>query len=40
MEEVKIIARVRENKHNKQKIITVPKKSILKKGDYVELKKV
>jgi hypothetical protein len=40
MEEIKIIVKVRENKFNRQKIITVPKKSILKKGDYVELRKI
>jgi len=38
--EEKIIVKVRENKNSKQKIITVPKKSILRKGDYVELRKI
>jgi len=40
MEEEKIIVKVRENKSNKQKIATIPRKSNLKKGDYIEVKKV
>ncbi len=35
----KIIVKVRETK-NKQKIITIPKDSKIKKGDYVEIIKV
>jgi hypothetical protein len=37
----KIIAKVRENKFNKQKIVTIPKKEKeIKKDDYVEIKKL
>ena len=39
MEEDKIIVKVWENKGNGQLLITVPKDSNIKKGDYVELKK-
>lgn len=35
----KIIVKVRETK-NKQKIVTIPKNSEIKKGDYVEIKKI
>ena len=35
----KVIVKVRETK-NKQKIITIPKESDIKKGDYVEIKKL
>ena len=35
----KIIVIVRETK-NQQKIITIPKNSNIKKGDYVEVKKI
>ena len=40
MEEEKVILKVRENKSNKQKLVTIPKKSEIKKGDYIEIKKV
>jgi hypothetical protein len=36
----KIIVKVRENKKNEQKTITIPKSSKIKCGDYVEIKKV
>ena len=35
----RIIVKVRETKNN-QKIVTIPKDSNIKKGDYVEIKKV
>lgn len=38
--EERIIVKVRENKRNKQKTITIPKNSKIKCGDYVEVKKV
>jgi len=38
--EEKIIVKVRENKKNKQKTITIPKDSNIKCGDYVEVKKI
>jgi len=34
----RIIVKVRESKE-KQKIVTIPKESKIKKGDYVEIKK-
>ena len=40
MVEKKIIQKVWENKQNKQKLITIPAKSKIKKGDYVEIKKI
>jgi len=33
----RIIVRVRENKSNKQKTVTIPKDSKIKMGDYVEI---
>lgn len=36
----RIIVKVRENKINKQKVVTIPKESKIKKGDYVEIKKI
>jgi len=36
----KIIAIVRINKKNKQKTITIPKKSNIKEEDYVEVRKL
>ena len=36
----KLICQVRQNKTNKQKQITIPKDSKIKKGDYVEVKKI
>jgi len=38
--ENKIIVKVWVNKANQQKMITIPKKCEIKKGDYVEVKKV
>jgi len=40
MVENKIIVKVRENKSNKQKQVTIPFDSDIKAGDYVEIKKV
>jgi len=40
MEEEFIIARVFENKCNGQKIITIPKRFKVKKGDYVKVQKL
>ena len=40
MPEKKIIVKVRINKSNGQKTITIPKDSNIKKGDYVEIKKI
>jgi len=36
----KIIVKVRENKNNKQKQVTIPFDCDIKEGDYVEIKKV
>jgi hypothetical protein len=36
----KIIVKVRENKKNKQKTVTIPKDSKIKCGDYVEIIKI
>ena len=36
----KIIVKVRENKSNKQKQVTIPFDCDIKSGDYVEIKKV
>ncbi len=36
----KIIVKVRENKTNKQKQVTIPFDSDIKSGDYVEIRKV
>lgn len=36
----KVISKVWINKSNKQKLCTVPAKSKIKAGDYVELKKI
>ena len=36
----KIIKQVYENKKSKQKLVTIPKKSDIEEGDYVEVKKV
>ena len=38
--EDKLITKVWVNKSNKQKLITIPKKSKIKCGDYVEIKKI
>lgn len=38
--EEKIIQKVWINKNNKQKLVTIPKKSKIKNGDYVEIRKV
>jgi len=38
--EEKIIVKVRESKTTKQKTVTIPSNSKIKKGDYVEVKKV
>jgi hypothetical protein len=35
-----VIAKVRENKYSKQKIVTIPKASKIKKGDYVKIEKI
>jgi len=35
-----IIQKVWENKKNKQRLVTIPAKSKIKNGDYVEIKKV
>ena len=35
-----IIQKVWENKGNEQKLVTIPKESEIKSGDYVEIKKV
>lgn len=40
MEDEKLILKVWENNINKQKLITIPKKSKIKTGDYVEIKKI
>ena len=37
---MEIIVKVRENKTNKQKQVTIPFDSDIKAGDYVEIKKV
>lgn len=36
----KIIMRVWKNKFNNQKLVTIPKDSKIKEGDYVEIKKL
>ena len=36
----KIIVKVWKNKKANQKLVTIPKNSDIKEGDYVELKKV
>jgi len=36
----KIISKVWVNKNNKQKLVTIPAKSKIQNGDYVEIKKV
>ena len=36
----RIIVKVRENKKNKQKTVTIPSDSDIKKDDYVEIRKV
>jgi len=36
----KIISKVWQNKKNKQKLITIPSKSKIQPGDYVEIKKI
>jgi len=38
--EKRIILKVRENNTTKQKQVTIPKDSDIKKGDYVEVKKI
>jgi len=38
--ENKLVRKVWVNKNNKQKLITIPKDSDIKKGDYVEIKKI
>lgn len=40
MTKKKIIMKVRQNKSNKQKIITIPKDCGINKGDYVKVEKV
>jgi len=40
MNEKKIIVKVRENKTNKQKQVTIPFDCDIKAGDYVEIKKI
>ncbi len=40
MEKEKIIVKVRENKNNGQRVITIPFDSDIKKDDYVEVKKL
>lgn len=40
MEQKKIIRKVWKNKGTKQLLITIPKDSKIKKGDYVEIKKL
>ena len=40
MEEKRIICKVWTNNKNGQKLITIPKDSDIKKGDYVEIKKI
>jgi hypothetical protein len=39
-EKEKLILKVWQNKSNKQKLVTIPKKSQIKNADYVEVKKV
>jgi len=36
----KIIQKVWKNKKNNQKLVTIPKESEIKEGDYIEIKKV
>ena len=36
----RIIKKVYENKKTKQKLVSIPKDCNIKKGDYVEIKKV
>lgn len=36
----RVISRVWQNKKNKQKLATIPAKSKIQAGDYVEIKKV
>jgi hypothetical protein len=36
----KIIVKVWENKKNKQKLATIPAKSKINNGDYIEIKKI
>lgn len=36
----RIIVKVRENKKNKQKTVTIPSDSDINKDDYIEIKKV
>ncbi len=36
----KVICKVRQNKTNKQKQITIPKDCNIKEGDYVEVKRI
>jgi len=38
--EKKLIVKVYKNKKSNQKLITIPKYSEIKEGDYVEIKKV
>lgn len=40
MKEEKIIRKVWLHKATKQKIVTIPKDSKIKEGDYVEIKKI
>ena len=37
---IPLIRQVWSNKLNNQKLVTIPKKSNIKKGDYVEIKKL
>ena len=36
----KLIKQVWMNKHNKQKLVTIPKSSEIEEGDYVSIEKV
>ncbi|MEK6889423.1 MAG: hypothetical protein AABW80_04945 [Nanoarchaeota archaeon] len=40
MDKEKIIGKVWLNKINRQKLLTIPKNSDIKEGDYVEVKKI
>ncbi len=40
MKEERIIMKVWKNKAKNQKLVTIPKDSNIKEGDYVEIKKI
>ena len=40
MKQQKIIVKVRENKKNGQKTVTIPKECNIECGDYIEVKKI